>query len=596
MKNYIKKYQLGAKYTVKKGDNLSSLAKSFGVSINDLIALNPSLKDNPNLIFPGQSLVTKKTATPLTLEEIRTNRRTSSRKPIENPTQKIEVETATTNTKSKLDLTDFTYTPEELKLMNEPTSRYRVHNKTKQPVCLGDSWCAYDKTAGTRMDWPNSTQLKETLGIQSLTREAYNALSPKQKANIAKISYFHPESGDFTADSWDIHGILVEKGGKNIFTDPKYSITAKGAWNSLTPEQKKNLYKQMTPGTIIGLGGTYPGAAPGLNSKHGLADNRHSAMMTGYDTDGTPIIYEGGLYKRIDGALSKVITNITIPAQLADKTFEGLKSSGVLTNEYKPLSINLKDKKISEEMQQMLNTLVKSKEKLAADLYISPNQYDAYAKALVSLSMNETEGGKGLGHRIQTPLGLGKTIGITQLNFDNIKNKPELATMARKYGITKKSDLKDPNKAAIASMIYMKDLDKTSSILYRKGKESSTRTFTPTRAKSFNEYTGAFYIDETGKHIQTRMPAAGMYGGPKGIERSLKSIQADLDKQAPGIYIVYKNENGQIRIDKKTQGNIELTPQERWFYGWQSPNILRTGDARGLSAYVKKATNIFNNL
>ena len=319
----------------------------------------------------------------------------------------------------------------------------------------------------------------------------------------------------------------------------------------------------MTPGTLIGLGGTYPGAKPGINSKHGLADNRHSAIVIGYDADGIPVVFEGGLYKRIDQGLSKTITNITVPAQVADKTFEGLKSSGVLTNEYNPLSIKLNPKETSKEMQQMLSSLTKNKEKLVADLFLTPNQYDAYAKALVSLSMNETEGGKGLGHRVQTPLGLGKTIGITQLNFDNIANKPELAAMAKKYGITKKSDLKDPNKAAIASMIYMKDLDKTSSILYRKGKEGSTRTFAPTRAKSFNEYTGAFYIDETGKHIQTRMPATGMYGGPKGIERSLKSIQADLDKQAPGIYTVYKNENGQIRIDKKTQGNIELAPQER---------------------------------
>ena len=321
----------------------------------------------------------------------------------------------------------------------------------------------------------------------------------------------------------------------------------------------------MTPGTIVGLGGNYPGASPGVNRKYGLAENRHSGIITGYAEDGTPIIFEAGQYRRLDntGGLSKVITNITIPAQFAGQTFEGLRSSGVLTNEYNPLSIKLNPKETSKEMQQMLSSLTKNKEKLVADLFITPNQYDAYAKALVSLSMNETEGGKGLGHRVQTPLGLGKTIGITQLNFDNIANKPELAAMAKKYGITKKSDLKDPNKAAIASMIYMKDLDKTSSILYRKGKEGSTRTFAPTRAKSFNEYTGAFYIDETGKYIQTRMPAAGMYGGPKGVERSLKSIQADLDKQAPGIYTVYKNENGQIRIDKKTQGNIELAPQER---------------------------------
>ena len=89
------------------------------MSTNDLIALNPSLKNNPNLIFPGQSLNIRKTVTPLTLEEIRRNRGTSSRKPIENPTQKTDAETAT-NAKPRLDLTDFVYTPEEIQMMNKP--------------------------------------------------------------------------------------------------------------------------------------------------------------------------------------------------------------------------------------------------------------------------------------------------------------------------------------------------------------------------------------------------------------------------------------------------------------------------------------------
>lgn len=40
-------------YTVKKGDTLGSIAKKYGVSVNDILAVNPSIK-NPNLISVGQ--------------------------------------------------------------------------------------------------------------------------------------------------------------------------------------------------------------------------------------------------------------------------------------------------------------------------------------------------------------------------------------------------------------------------------------------------------------------------------------------------------------------------------------------------------------
>jgi lysozyme len=43
------------KYTVKSNDTLSGIAKRFGVSLSDLLAANPQIK-NPNIIYPGQVL------------------------------------------------------------------------------------------------------------------------------------------------------------------------------------------------------------------------------------------------------------------------------------------------------------------------------------------------------------------------------------------------------------------------------------------------------------------------------------------------------------------------------------------------------------
>ena len=40
---------------VKSGDNLSKIARQYGLSVLDLIAANPGLV-NPNLIRPGQEI------------------------------------------------------------------------------------------------------------------------------------------------------------------------------------------------------------------------------------------------------------------------------------------------------------------------------------------------------------------------------------------------------------------------------------------------------------------------------------------------------------------------------------------------------------
>ncbi len=45
-----------ASYIVKSGDNLSTIAKQNGLSLSQLIALNPQFASNPNLIRPGQTV------------------------------------------------------------------------------------------------------------------------------------------------------------------------------------------------------------------------------------------------------------------------------------------------------------------------------------------------------------------------------------------------------------------------------------------------------------------------------------------------------------------------------------------------------------
>ncbi|MEG1821862.1 MAG: SafA/ExsA family spore coat assembly protein [Clostridiales bacterium] len=49
-------------YTVKSGDTMWLIAKKFGISLNELIKLNPQIKD-PNMIYPGQRINVPKYST-----------------------------------------------------------------------------------------------------------------------------------------------------------------------------------------------------------------------------------------------------------------------------------------------------------------------------------------------------------------------------------------------------------------------------------------------------------------------------------------------------------------------------------------------------
>lgn len=45
-------------YTVKRGDTLSGIAKKYGMTLDQILKLNPDIKD-PNKIYPGQQILIK---------------------------------------------------------------------------------------------------------------------------------------------------------------------------------------------------------------------------------------------------------------------------------------------------------------------------------------------------------------------------------------------------------------------------------------------------------------------------------------------------------------------------------------------------------
>jgi hypothetical protein len=45
-------------YTVQRGDNLTNIARANNQSLHRLLRMNPQFQSNPNLIYPGQQVLT----------------------------------------------------------------------------------------------------------------------------------------------------------------------------------------------------------------------------------------------------------------------------------------------------------------------------------------------------------------------------------------------------------------------------------------------------------------------------------------------------------------------------------------------------------
>jgi len=497
--------------------------------------------------------------------------------------------------------------------------------------CLASSFDAYDKLVGQRYpstDFLSEAKLKNEMNLQSLAGYTVeersdgtkifidpngNQVSDRTKQWIESIPYFQSGDGnqrdyDFTADSWDIHGVIVDRGGKNIFTSGiDYSYDTDDYQNqddladfsTLSDSEKQAIYAQMTPGTIVGFGKYNVGE----NQKYGLTGSGHSTQVVGFAEDGVPIIYDYGKYARLDDPSlygTDMISNITIPKQQLGKNLEWAKSKGYYKNEG-PSDLNfdispLYEEGDEDELKPFYDALSKKKRRLMNDLNIKPEDYDMMAKTLIGITMAETTGGAGVQHNIEQmiPGTPGQeTAGLTQLTWTNIENDPKLKKVAARYGITEISDLKDPGKSAIASMIYGHRNMQAAKKNWEEGKgHAGTRTYYP--ADSWKQETKQLFGKSStydGYKFKTdEGPEVDFFTGNKyvglGWDKSIENIQAQFDEIAPGKYTV-REEDGDYVVDKVTKGNSELTPEQMFIYNWNSPNILKSGDAQGGSAYVR---------
>ena len=304
-------------------------------------------------------------------------------------------------------LGDFTITDADLQTLNDPNNPYLCDT---DKGCLASAFDAYDAVVGNfHSDFPSEATLKDDLDLQSLETpdfwgdpsgyeydyktdqffyidENENPTPVSQTTDewIRSIPYFKagdPTIGDryeggaydFTADSWDIHGILVEKGGKNLLTN-------RGSFTDLSESERLDLYSRMTPGTIIGFSEEDVddlANRDGYNKAMGLSSSNHSTMVVGFAEDGVPIIYDYGDYVRLDsqGVMYKLkyLDNITTPSNLLDKTRDNLAKDESLNAPPTEFSINtnyLYNKSDKDDMSSFYSALKDNKNQLMLDLKI----------------------------------------------------------------------------------------------------------------------------------------------------------------------------------------------------------------------------------
>ena len=560
-------------------------------------------------------------------------------------------------TSGKFNLNDLYVSPSDLEYLNKSSwDQGEYYCDPSGKGCLASSYDAYDKLVGQRYpswDFATENKLKESAGFQSL--QAYNPVkSPSgyeyspdtdefiRYKNNEIVGKYGPDSNlykwvnkypfmkdsedgtsyDFTVDSWDVHGVLTEKGGKNIYTrtDKEYEAGKK----SLDADSLKQYYSQMTPGTIVGFG-SWSGR-DGVNKSKGMASSSHSTQVIGWDERGVPVVYDYGKYTPIDDpSMYKVgeISNITIPKQSLGKNLEWAKGKGYYTGkDPQALDLNLQrlyDEEDADvdELQPFYETLKDKKFELMDDLKLREKDYDELSKVLIGIAMKETEGGAGIQHNIEQflPGTAGQeTSGLTQLMWSNITDDEKLKKLAKKYGITKQSDLKDADKSAIASMIYGSRNLQAAMKNLSAGKKEGVKTYYPPswkgKIKDWQKeikgdgitYDGKEFITEGGEKVDF---FSGINWLGAGYTDSLEKIQRNLDEASekegwPGRYTAryVTNDDGDevLVVDKKTKGNADLTPMEAFIYNWNSPNTLASGDAQGGSVYLKEIQSYIDKI
>jgi len=477
-------------------------------------------------------------------------------------------------------------------------------------ACKGNACLLYNKGLAHIPGVKTTTDIENNRGVVT------TPTAPTEE-QIQKYPYFKGDGSMGSVDSWDIAGILAQNG--TAF----YNINDEKA-------DFKNTDKAPV-GTFFLWGPDEDEHTNGYSSTQGFKNSNHTMIKVGWDKDtGESVLMDGydkKLYTVSQAAekwsrykLQTAIApneNLNLNQEFFTKYFEeNNKNLAVnVPNTFDKLRNNIElekefykdtkaDKYLTYDLQNFSKSLVDNSENLSRDLNLNREQYIKMSNFLAATSMNESKAGKSLHGALGSLAELaGSSTGMTQLNFDNILNDPKLASIAAKYGIYSKSDLRDPYKSGIASMIYLSALDKSSANWESKGNANpsiikshgATTLFSspikwlknevrgvPTKRRP-DEYSNGYYVLPNGKNVKLNASSD---------EQNAILLKRAVEEYYPGKSHLYSYKDGEVI--RQAEGNVELSPEERWATAWRSPGVLFRGDATK-NKYVQKTMFNLNN-
>ena len=444
---------------------------------------------------------------------------------------------------------DFIFSESELK---DPIFKERINNCVSGN-CLGDASTYFNTYVAPKLKSPNMWDIKDKYGITS--------------------GEDHPRINEYgtSADSWDIHGLLREKGAIANFTAP---INSKNPFEKyvtdgeLTKQQRDEYLKnlKLPVGSIISSGYNV-NAKDAYNEKMGLESTNHSAIVVGYDESGVPIVAEfvgnkGSGIRRMDKMLyNSSISNITTPKEYKDFTFDKVGDA----KDYSPLSLSINSKEYDDdEFIPFKKSLEKNKAKYANVFGLGDQEYNELARTASAIALTETRGGddstvrwKGIvpiPSYLTDKLGIGESTGITQLNESDIFKDERIGKKLKELGITEKNyDPWNPehiSAATIATLVYKKPYQRQ--LFEKKGNN-----------KNLSEAEKDYYT-----YWNPSIPAKGQaYGDAENIKRFKKNY--DLISFQKGGTVGINQLDAQPKKKLNQLLNFTNNPDKNWLDKYQ---------------------------
>ena len=351
----------------------------------------------------------------------------------------------------------------------------------------------------------------------------------------------YTDKNDAKMAAWNIFGALKKDNPAQIdwsLPPQKDNSNVKSKYNDLPQDVKDKI----VVGSNIGFFNN--GSRDGINEEEGIQDTRHHAIVIGFDKDKTPILYDYGQAKRIDNpTFDWNIGAIATPDEYRERNINAENYTktnvGKISNVNKYFNKNAEDKDINEVSKSFID----NKDKIKKDLDLNDYDYNRLASYLLASSQQETHD-YNFASKANDFFASAKknpSLGIFQIKLENAKEIVRRYNLPANYAT--KSALKDPYKSAIIGMYLAADIDKSKENWYKQGLKS-----------------------------QENIP----------VKKSYINI--------PVLNKISKTEN------ITTKGNSELTENEKFFYSWNSPYKLKTGQAQGDSNYVKQSKKYLENV